>query len=61
VAEGHLTPLHGDDLRRLTAFLPDAKNPDMIGRDDFEMLKRKPHRLAKCAALVNARISISRR
>jgi hypothetical protein len=26
-AECHLSPCHGDDLRRLAAFVPDAENP----------------------------------
>ena len=37
--ERHLSPLHGDDLRRLAAFLADAENADVIARGYFEMLK----------------------
>src|SRR6516164_9641816 len=48
-AKRHLSPCHGDDLRRLTAFLPNSENSDVI-TVAFEMLKRKPHRLAKCAS-----------
>jgi len=49
--ERHLSPLHGDDLRRLAAFLADAENTDVIARGYFEMLKRKSHWLPKCAHL----------
>jgi hypothetical protein len=47
-AERHFAPCHGDDLRRLTAFFADPENADVIA-GGFKMLKRKPHRLAKCA------------
>ena len=50
-AERHLSPCHGDDLRRLTAFVADAENPDMIARRYFQMLKWKSHRPNKCASL----------
>jgi len=40
----HFAPVDMDDLRRLTAFVADTENPDMIGRGDFQMLKWKPHR-----------------
>jgi hypothetical protein len=51
VAERHFAPLHGNDLRRLTAFIADAKNPDVIA-PRFKMLKRKSHamRRGECAS-----------
>jgi hypothetical protein len=40
--------LHGYDLRRLSAFVADSKNLDVIGRG-FQMLKWKSHWPLKCA------------
>src|SRR6516225_575972 len=48
-AEMHFAPIDMYDLRRLAGFVTDTKNPDMIGRGDFQMLERKPHRrLSQC-------------
>jgi hypothetical protein len=43
--------LHGNDLRRLTAFIANAENPDMIA-PRLDMLKWKSHavRRGECAS-----------
>ena len=46
-AERHSSPRHGDDLRRLAAFIANAENSDVIA-GGFEMLKRKSHQSLKC-------------